>query len=107
MPKRRSYRIRSAGELSGAHAPEELSKMCPRVRCALRVAIIISVWTAAQSATAAVPQAAILPKASGDTPSHPRRNVIIFIADGLRHDSVNATDAPTLLALRKRGVHFV
>src|ERR1700744_6202457 len=35
------------------------------------------------------------------------RNVIIFIADGLRHDSVNATDAPTLLALRQRGVHFV
>jgi hypothetical protein len=37
----------------------------------------------------------------------PRRNLIIFVADGLRHDSVNATDAPTLLALRKRGVHFV
>ena len=37
----------------------------------------------------------------------PRRNLIIFIADGLRHDSVNATDAPTLLALRQRGVHFV
>src|ERR1700761_3732391 len=35
-----------------------------------------------------------------------RRNLIIFIADGLRHDSVNATDAPTLLALRQRGVHF-
>jgi arylsulfatase A-like enzyme len=33
--------------------------------------------------------------------------VIIFIADGLRHDSVNATDAPTLFALRQRGVHFV
>jgi arylsulfatase A-like enzyme len=37
----------------------------------------------------------------------PRRNLIIFVADGLRHDSVNATDAPTLLALRKRGVHFL
>ena len=37
----------------------------------------------------------------------PRRNLIIFIADGLRHDSVNTTDAPTLLALRQRGVHFV
>jgi arylsulfatase A-like enzyme len=35
------------------------------------------------------------------------RNVIIFVADGLRHDSVNATDAPTLFALRQRGVHFV
>ena len=39
--------------------------------------------------------------------SRTRRNVIIFIADGLRHDSVNATDAPTLFALRQRGVHFV
>jgi arylsulfatase A-like enzyme len=37
----------------------------------------------------------------------PRRNLIIFVADGLRHDSVNGTDAPTLLAIRKRGVHFV
>ncbi len=36
----------------------------------------------------------------------PRRNVIIFVADGLRHDSVNATDAPTLFALRQHGVHF-
>src|SRR5580693_7531129 len=35
-----------------------------------------------------------------------RHNLIIFIADGLRHDSVNATDTPTLLALRQRGVHF-
>jgi arylsulfatase A-like enzyme len=35
------------------------------------------------------------------------RNLIIFVADGLRHDSVNATDAPTLLALRQRGVHFM
>ncbi|HVW69779.1 MAG TPA: alkaline phosphatase family protein [Steroidobacteraceae bacterium] len=33
-------------------------------------------------------------------------NVIIFVADGLRHDSVNAKDAPTLFALRERGVHF-
>jgi arylsulfatase A-like enzyme len=39
--------------------------------------------------------------------AHPRRNIIIFIADGLRHDSVNPTDAPTLTALREHGVHFV
>jgi len=39
--------------------------------------------------------------------SRTHRNVIIFIADGLRHDSVNATDSPTLFALRRRGVHFV
>jgi hypothetical protein len=35
------------------------------------------------------------------------RNVIIFVADGLRHGSVNATDAPTLLKLRQTGVDFV
>jgi arylsulfatase A-like enzyme len=44
--------------------------------------------------------------AAAPTPHQPPRNVIIFIADGLRHDSVNATDAPTLFALRQRGVHF-
>ncbi|HXW94019.1 MAG TPA: alkaline phosphatase family protein [Terriglobales bacterium] len=35
-----------------------------------------------------------------------RRNVIIFVADGLRHGSVNEKDCPTLLAIRKQGVHF-
>src|SRR5215471_17884630 len=36
-----------------------------------------------------------------------RRNVIIFVVDGLRAGSVNATDAPTLFALRNAGVNFV
>lgn len=105
--------------------------MCPSVRDVLRIAIAVSACTIppisanAQPAAAAVPQAAIplepthladgnpaarrnfASQASVDTSSHTRRNVIIFIADGLRHDSVNATDSPTLLALRKRGVHFV
>jgi arylsulfatase A-like enzyme len=44
---------------------------------------------------------------AGATPPAPHRNIILFIADGLRHDSVTAADAPTLLALRKRGVHFI
>jgi hypothetical protein len=35
------------------------------------------------------------------------RNVVIFVADGLRHDSVNPVDAPTLFGARQRGVHFV
>ena len=34
------------------------------------------------------------------------RNIVIFVADGLRHDSVNLSDSPTLLAARARGVHF-
>jgi arylsulfatase A-like enzyme len=44
---------------------------------------------------------------SSATAPPPHRNLIIFVADGLRHDSVNATDAPTLFGLRQRGVHFV
>lgn len=35
-----------------------------------------------------------------------KRNVIIFVADGLRYGSVTAADAPTLLALRESGVNF-
>lgn len=35
------------------------------------------------------------------------RNVIIFVADGLRADAVNPTDAPTLFSLRQQGVNFV
>jgi arylsulfatase A-like enzyme len=34
------------------------------------------------------------------------RNLLVFIADGLRPASVNALDAPTLTALRQRGVYF-
>src|ERR1700733_14134557 len=35
-----------------------------------------------------------------------RRNVIIFVADGLRPSSVNAEDAPGLWAIRQHGVAF-
>jgi hypothetical protein len=34
------------------------------------------------------------------------RNVIIFVADGLRHGSVNPEDAPTLYELREKGTNF-
>jgi len=34
------------------------------------------------------------------------RNVLIFVADGLRPSSVNPTDAPTLSSLRETGVNF-
>jgi len=103
--------------------------MDPSVRQVLRIAIAFSACTIlltsanAQSAATAVPQAissqpthlahvnpVAQPDGARDAPPNAatqRRNVIIFIADGLRHDSVNATDAPTLLALRERGVHFV
>src|SRR5215471_7954609 len=35
-----------------------------------------------------------------------RRNVIIFVADGLRYGSVNAEDTPALWSVRQHGVHF-
>ena len=35
------------------------------------------------------------------------RNIIIFVADGLRSGSVNAQDAPTFNALREQGVSFL
>src|SRR5215470_4005323 len=39
-------------------------------------------------------------------PAPVRRNVLIFVADGLRAGSVNATDTPTLASVRQQGVHF-
>src|SRR5215831_609392 len=36
----------------------------------------------------------------------PRRNVIIFVADAMRHGSVNAEDTPALWKVRTEGVHF-
>jgi arylsulfatase A-like enzyme len=35
------------------------------------------------------------------------KNVIIFVADGLRNGSINPTDAPTLTSIRQQGVNFV
>jgi hypothetical protein len=35
-----------------------------------------------------------------------RRNVIIFVADGLRYGSVNEKDTPALWYVRQHGVHF-
>lgn len=35
-----------------------------------------------------------------------RRNVIIFVSDGMRHGSVSAEATPTLWAVRTQGVYF-
>jgi len=35
-----------------------------------------------------------------------KRNIIIFVADGLRHGSVNASDTPALFGIRQNGVYF-
>ncbi|HUN91920.1 MAG TPA: alkaline phosphatase family protein, partial [Burkholderiaceae bacterium] len=44
---------------------------------------------------------------SGGTAAGQPRNAIIFVADGLRRGSVDATQAPTLLRVRQQGVDFV
>lgn len=41
-----------------------------------------------------------------DTRPARHRNIIIFVADGLRHSSVNQSDAPTMWALHQKGVKF-
>jgi predicted AlkP superfamily pyrophosphatase or phosphodiesterase len=35
-----------------------------------------------------------------------KRNVIIFVADGMRHGSINPTDTPAFWRVRTEGVHF-
>ena len=67
----------------------------PRLGALLLGAIIVC-------AAGAPPRAA-----AQDRESRPRRNVIIVVMDGLRSEAVNPTDAPTMTALRTRGVHFV
>jgi len=45
--------------------------------------------------------------ACGRAEARPRtRNVILFVADGLRPSSLNQSDAPTLVRLRNEGVFF-
>lgn len=43
---------------------------------------------------------------SAQPSAHARRNVIIFVADGLRYGSVNAKDTPALWKIRQQGVDF-
>src|SRR5580704_3564726 len=62
---------------------------------------LLCVDAPAQQAAAPTQQ----PNASSPTPA--RRNVIIFVADGLRYGSVNERDAPTLWKIRQQGVNFV
>ncbi len=58
------------------------------------------------SACAIVAAAAAVAALNAQSPRPPRRNVLIFVADGLRHGSVNEQDTPALWAIRTQGVHF-
>jgi arylsulfatase A-like enzyme len=83
--------------------------MRPSVRAALQAAMSTLAFVAGADTRAAdVPAiAAAQPAQSTPAPAHSQRNIVIFIADGLRHDAVNPEDAPTLTAIREKGVHFV
>jgi arylsulfatase A-like enzyme len=49
----------------------------------------------------------VIAAACGTARAHGKaRNVVIFVADGLRPASINPTDAPTLARLQKEGVFF-
>jgi predicted AlkP superfamily pyrophosphatase or phosphodiesterase len=41
------------------------------------------------------------------TPALVHRNVILFVTDGLRHDSVTPETAPNIFSLRQQGVDFI
>src|SRR6266542_951269 len=58
------------------------------------------------SACAIVLATAAFAGTRAQVPRQPRRNVMIFIADGLRHGSVNEQDTPALWSIRTHGVHF-
>jgi arylsulfatase A-like enzyme len=53
-----------------------------------------------------VPLAAAQQSAAPAAKRGERHNVLLFITDGLRHDSVNPADAPAIYSLRQRGVDF-
>src|ERR1043166_7439854 len=40
-------------------------------------------------------------------PPAPERMIVIFIVDGLRPDSINPADSPTIARLRSEGVEYV
>ena len=54
---------------------------------------ICASWTHAQNASSSAPAQ--------------RRNFVLFVADGLRHDAVDPEVSPTIFNLRRRGVDFV
>jgi len=83
-----------------------MARAAPQVKYKMRIAlakilitIVLLIWVISAAAQG--------DPASAPGEPAPRRNLILFIADGLRHDAVNADVAPTMFALRRRGVDFV
>jgi arylsulfatase A-like enzyme len=72
--------------------------MTDRCLALTALALAVSVALGSGAARAARPL--------GERPPAPPRNVIVFVADGLRRGSVNPTDAPAMFRLRRAGVDF-
>ena len=62
------------------------------------------IWSLA-ALTVAVPSLLSISGQEKAPPAH-RRNVIIFVSDGLRSGSVNPIDSPTMFSLQTHGVNF-
>ena len=71
----------------------------PDLTTPLTDSLVTSPSLLTSSASLADPQLSLNRSASG-------RNVVIFVADGLRAGSVNPTDAPTLYSIQQQGVNF-
>jgi arylsulfatase A-like enzyme len=71
-----------------------------RVAGVLIAAIMIVSHAAAQTAKKPATKGA-------SAPASARRNVILFVTDGLRHDSVTPETAPNIFSLRQQGVDFI
>lgn len=69
-------------------------------------AATLTVGGAGPSAAAGTTAGAAAAANASGVASGRQRNVIVFVADGLRAGSVNPTDAPTMSALRAAGVSF-
>src|SRR5580704_9226846 len=69
--------------------------------------ILLAAISLPRVATPVQQTAAPSQQSNASSPAPARRNVIIFVADGLRYGSVNEKDAPTLWKMRQQGVNFV
>lgn len=69
-------------------------------------AIRLLLFAVAAALPALCPSAAQAAQASENAAPRPH-NIIIFVTDGLRHDSVTPETAPTIYSLRQKGVDFV
>ena len=69
-----------------------------RLFLAFCTVLILTIWASGQSQTSDC--------SNNHRYKNAQNNVVLFITDGLRYDSVNEKDAPTIFKLRQQGVDF-